>query len=429
MEEPARQSGRSDPAPPGPDLPLQRSAENRVIGGVCGGLAEYTDIDPIIYRVLTVVLTVVGGAGLVLYGAAVLLIPDARTGTAPLGRLLAGSRARGMRTAGLLLAIVGLLVVLGGLSGVFGGGSLSIVVIAGLAVLVAHRRGVTFRDLWRDADGRPAPAPDAAAPPAQPTEVPPAPPQPGPPPSPAPTPHLAAPAAATQQAYVDFATLRQPQPQAPDPPRIRSITGVVWLLAVAVGGGLAWLQHTGHVAGDVRVPLAAALGTLGLGLVLSAWVGRARVQFWGVLLVLALGAATVVTGPAADVEWAPVVWRPTSQAQLAAQHPYTAGVGMARLDLTKVPMQADQAYPATARMDAGRLVVRVPRTAHVELAVQCDRCSIQAFGEELGGNGARVRRDYPAQSGPGPARAQPEAPVVALDLTLDTGVVEVRRAA
>src|SRR5690606_1431497 len=81
MEQPARQPKQPDTvSTPVSTLPLQRSAENRVVGGVCGGLAEYTDIDPIIYRVLAAVLTLVGGAGLILYGAAMLLIPDARTG-------------------------------------------------------------------------------------------------------------------------------------------------------------------------------------------------------------------------------------------------------------------------------------------------------------------------------------------------------------
>ncbi|MBO0891012.1 MAG: PspC domain-containing protein, partial [Acidothermales bacterium] len=78
MEEPAptEQRDAETTRPPAaahvPSPPLQRSATNRVIGGVCGGLAERTDIDPILFRVVTAVLVVVGGAGLILYGAAML---------------------------------------------------------------------------------------------------------------------------------------------------------------------------------------------------------------------------------------------------------------------------------------------------------------------------------------------------------------------
>jgi len=46
---------------------LQRSRTERVIGGVCGGLAEYFNVDPVLVRVLLVVVTFLGGAGLLLY--------------------------------------------------------------------------------------------------------------------------------------------------------------------------------------------------------------------------------------------------------------------------------------------------------------------------------------------------------------------------
>jgi phage shock protein PspC (stress-responsive transcriptional regulator) len=46
---------------------LQRSRTEKMIAGVCGGLAEYFDVDPTIVRVLWVVLTLFGGAGILLY--------------------------------------------------------------------------------------------------------------------------------------------------------------------------------------------------------------------------------------------------------------------------------------------------------------------------------------------------------------------------
>ena len=54
---------------------LYRARDGRVIGGVCAGLGRYFDVDPIIFRIGAVVLAFVGGAGLLAYLAALLLIP------------------------------------------------------------------------------------------------------------------------------------------------------------------------------------------------------------------------------------------------------------------------------------------------------------------------------------------------------------------
>jgi phage shock protein PspC (stress-responsive transcriptional regulator) len=47
-----------------------------MVAGVCGGLARYFDIHPAFYRVGFVVLTLLGGAGILIYAAAALVIPD-----------------------------------------------------------------------------------------------------------------------------------------------------------------------------------------------------------------------------------------------------------------------------------------------------------------------------------------------------------------
>ena len=46
-----------------------------MLGGVCGGLGRYFDVNPVFYRVGFVVLTLLGGAGIIVYGAALLVIP------------------------------------------------------------------------------------------------------------------------------------------------------------------------------------------------------------------------------------------------------------------------------------------------------------------------------------------------------------------
>jgi phage shock protein C len=59
---------------------LRRSATNRMIGGVCGGLGEYSNIDPTIIRLITVLLVFVTGPGIIVaYLIMALIIPDEST--------------------------------------------------------------------------------------------------------------------------------------------------------------------------------------------------------------------------------------------------------------------------------------------------------------------------------------------------------------
>jgi phage shock protein PspC (stress-responsive transcriptional regulator)/predicted membrane protein len=54
---------------------LERSRDSRMIAGVAGGLARYFDIAPAVFRLGFVVLTLLGGSGVLVYIAAVLVIP------------------------------------------------------------------------------------------------------------------------------------------------------------------------------------------------------------------------------------------------------------------------------------------------------------------------------------------------------------------
>ncbi len=55
---------------------LYRSSKNKKIAGVCGGLAEYLNIDPTIVRVIWALLTLCAGTGLLAYIACALIIPE-----------------------------------------------------------------------------------------------------------------------------------------------------------------------------------------------------------------------------------------------------------------------------------------------------------------------------------------------------------------
>src|ERR1700761_4325172 len=70
-EQPTTQAPR-----PEPPRRLLRSRDERVIGGVCGGLGRYFNVDPLIFRIAAVALIFVGGFAIVAYIAALLLVPD-----------------------------------------------------------------------------------------------------------------------------------------------------------------------------------------------------------------------------------------------------------------------------------------------------------------------------------------------------------------
>ncbi len=55
---------------------IYRSRVNRKLGGVCGGFAEYFDVDPVVVRVLWVAAVLVGGVGIVAYILGWIIIPE-----------------------------------------------------------------------------------------------------------------------------------------------------------------------------------------------------------------------------------------------------------------------------------------------------------------------------------------------------------------
>jgi phage shock protein PspC (stress-responsive transcriptional regulator) len=123
------------PPAPGAEAPrrLFRSRSERMLGGVCGGLAAYLRIDPVIVRVITVALVFAGGAGILLYLAALLLVPnEGEDGTVPEGP------RRGAAIVGAVLLICAIGVLLPFHGGWWFGGwwlvPLGLVALAGLLV-------------------------------------------------------------------------------------------------------------------------------------------------------------------------------------------------------------------------------------------------------------------------------------------------------
>ena len=87
---------------------LQRSRSDRMIAGVSGGLARYFEIHPAVFRVGFVVLTLLGGAGILIYAAAALVMPDEGKEDSIATEALRERRDRPLPLIGLgLLAVAG----------------------------------------------------------------------------------------------------------------------------------------------------------------------------------------------------------------------------------------------------------------------------------------------------------------------------------
>ncbi|MEI8216745.1 MAG: PspC domain-containing protein [Eubacteriales bacterium] len=54
---------------------LYKSSTDKMISGVCGGIAEYLDVDPVLIRVVAVISIFFGGAGIIAYIVAAIIMP------------------------------------------------------------------------------------------------------------------------------------------------------------------------------------------------------------------------------------------------------------------------------------------------------------------------------------------------------------------
>lgn len=140
-EEPTREAPRAEEGPPGPrPRKLFRSREDRVLGGVAGGLGRYFAVDPIVFRIGAVALALFGGAGVFLYLAVLLFVPVEGEEAPPRGRLATIAGA-------VVLGIAALALIPGAHFFLFGPGALLVLIAGGVAVylLLRDREGGAAR--------------------------------------------------------------------------------------------------------------------------------------------------------------------------------------------------------------------------------------------------------------------------------------------
>jgi phage shock protein PspC (stress-responsive transcriptional regulator) len=445
------------PAPPAGERRLVRRVDRRWLGGVCAGLGEHFDVDPIVFRLGFIALSLFG-VGIVIYILAWILIPAADGPPPPRSsnaRPSSVDRARSQITG--FPALAGLLILIVGLALIGRGIGLASGIVWGLALVTL---GVL---LFRPKDPPPAsppgPSSAASAPPAR-VDVAPLP----PPPASGPVePETGAEgietgadvglASAVETAEVrivsdDRAPTTGAQPEAwsqaewvasdpsagrtdtaaqpvaplaaPAVRRRKSRSALGWIAfgtsLVAVGAAVLLQQNN---AVDLRPDQIAAIGllVLGAGLVVGAWIGRARwLIVFGILAIPVVLAASLVDVPveggAGDRTYVPVAAADVPDA-------YRLAAGHLTLDLRAWDPTSRGTVVAT--LAAGYLEVILPPDLSVVLHARAGAGAVDVYGQTRGGFGVEVDRTLPG-TGAG------STGTVELDVEASFGLVSIHRA-
>ncbi|MEV8555370.1 PspC domain-containing protein [Streptomyces sp. NPDC051917] len=436
----ALRQDQEQPAAGAPER-FRRDREHKMIAGVCAGLGRHTDMDPVIFRITLAVLSATGGIGLLFYGFAWLLVPYEDEEENEVRKLLTG-RVDGQALAAVLFALVGCGIFLTMLRN---GGVLAFAVVLSLLLAGAgywsHRRGAPDPDPLAAQAAADAP-PEAQAPPVV-TDF----------PSwwrdpivkdgnhVGGTGYLWGPGDArdrdlTSMVDVGIATpwthgrqsSVQPRPSAPPRPRgPRWIGGWVFLLALVAGGlgtGQTWDTHP--LGTSLQTGLACALAVFGLGITISAFLGRtgAGTVFLAVVTAALLAGASAMPKDI-TTHWRETSWAPAATAQVRPA--YDLGTGRGTLDLSRVRPGKGRAVTTDAHVGAGQLKVIVPADATVRMRIEVGVGDIRLPGDS--------RKDVDVQPHRlknvtlTPAKGAKDAGTLDLTLKVGAGQVEVDRAA
>lgn len=355
MDAPTLESPPPDPTepPPAARRRLTRSTDERLLGGVAGGVADYLGVDPVVVRVGFVVAAFFGGFGVIAYLLGWVVLPSAPATTV-------GARAGTDRRQllGYALVALGLVAVAGRIGiGIDGDGAFWPLVLIGLGAAVLYLRA-------RDSGDRP--------------QAPPAPPSPPSPPYAPPAPTIAAPSSTTEELPTEPMTRAAAPATTPRAARPKSPLGAItWSSLLVLAGGAWLLEASGVIDIDVGVVVALALALVGVALLVSAWYGRARgLIALGIPLVLVVGALGVVDVPL-DGGIGNPTHRPHSVA--AVERSYELGIGDLSIDFRDVDFSATRRR-VHAQLGIGQLNVTVPADVRVVVDGHVGAGSVTAFG-------------------------------------------------
>lgn len=462
------QAGQPQPGPQGgpnagdrllQDLrALRRSRTDRVIAGVCGGVARQLGIDPLLVRVVTAVLCIFG-AGLVLYAIAWLLLP-VDDGSPSIGEQAVGRGGAPSSSSTILLAVGLAIVATLGIGAAFshwdGPFLLGLAALGLIAwLMVRDRRGepaigqaqqATYAPsahaaaaptgsrpgyagttpaasgpvtLTKEATGAQPTGPAASNP--LPTYQPPRYQGPGYQPSPGYPPyqgHQQPPAGPPSGPYGGYQR-PVPPPPPPAPRRPKSALFSVTMSLVLVGlGALKLVELSGVDIVPSAYP-ALALAIIAVALLVGTWVGRSRG-----LIAVGVIAAIVTGGMSAADQWndldgnhVNLRFTPVSVAQLPTKADYDTGT--VRYDLTNLDFTG-VSHSMKVSMGAGEVVVLVPPDVDVTGTLSMGIGQVDFFGDSRGGFPSDITLTDVGADGVGGG---------SLNLDLDAGVgrLEVRR--
>lgn len=410
---------------------LVRPVNGRLFAGVCAAFGRATNTDPVLWRVVVAVLTIFGGAGLLLYLLAWLLLPAEGDSGAPVEAVLGRGRSATNTVITVIVAVIVVITAIALIGGDANPGLLGVILLGGAVLL-----------LLRDQRGRRTPAPATA--PMWSTPPPPvatagaagpgsgstwpAPPGPVTPPPPggysqppfAPRGPYPAPGTPPPFGPPPFGPATPTPPPAPRPPVERSPLGLLtFSMVLIVLGGLA-LADTAGLDIPAAGYVAASLAIVGLGLLIGAWVGRGRSMIAvGILLSLAL--AVVGTVDRIGPDWqggGSVTWVPDTVGEIQSR--YSHDFGDATLDLSNVDFSG-QTVTVAVDVSFGSFEIIVPEDVDVETTADVSLGGAQIFGDDWAGLDPGTRTVINnGDDGPGGGK-------LILDASADFGNVEVRR--
>lgn len=400
------------PTPPptaGPQRPpLRRSRDDRVLGGVCTGVARYLGIDPVLVRVIVVALAIFGGGGILLYLAAWFLIPEEGRDESAAQQLIGGHSS-----STVLLVVVGIVVVASlmlSTSGMWFGmgphfgppGALLLIGAIALTVWLVRRNDTPSVTA---APTQPTPSHEVTSMTSsvdQPTQV------------------LAVTTAPPNgPTYYGTATY-EPDPTPPvKPNKPRSVLGLLTVSVTALVAGILITINMANSTSAITTTtvLAASLAVVAVGLLIGTFVGRSRgLIVLGIILSLTTAASAAleavdISGGVGERNWAPT----TSQ---AAAEDFRLGVGEATLDLRDLAIPSTGLVdPVSASVGIGKLIVLVPDDVDVDLSAEVGLGQVNINGELASRNDADVHTtiDVPNEAG-----------TIALDLEMGLGDIAVR---
>ena len=355
--------GQGTPPPTFPPLStLRRSRSDRKLAGVAGGLGRWVGVDPLVIRILFVVLTIFGGSGVLLYVVGWLLIADEGEQESQGQRLVRGHTDGSTVSTvvfGAVVLILGLVFMGSVLDTGPGIGGLTVMAAVVVIIVLLLRNGQLRGGAETPTSAPYGPVPPPSGPGAY-----------GQTPG---TAYTAPTAAFTAPADTGYAPPppTQPlppvpsQPYVPPPSRERSVLGrVTFCTALTVVGLMLFWNALSDGSGDdfrAVAVLGSALAVVAIGLLVGAFAGRARgLIVLGILLSIVTSAAAAtdqrLSGGIGERTWTP-------RTVAAAERVHWLGVGDAELDLTRLPAGSD--VDVETRLGVGELRVYVPADARV----------------------------------------------------------------